>query len=287
MDFVHLVASKQVEKGLSDSEVSLKAGINEYTYYNLKKYRIYLSRVAYYSLSCVFELPILLDNEIDAVLEENKRKVGNPESNLDIAAEFVNPKTVERLETELKKLKRTLDTVDEKTKVINRLYLEIDSLKKELDNIQGDIKESVKKAFSEGVIEGSKKIESMKISSNQQFINTLNAEYTEKIEKLELALKKSELAYTRLYKEVEIAKQNNVVANIYGFDKPLLLMKEEMGLDLKDSLIADILSAYYENNDSVDKIAYKLDIETKLVENVIINYGIKNNNGVQIYVKRQ
>lgn len=287
MDFIHLVASKQVEKGLSDSEVSLRTGINEYTYYNLKKYRVYLSRVAYYSLSCVFGLSILLDNEIDAVLEENKRIVGHPETNLDIAAEFVNPKTVERLETELNKLKRTFDTVEEKTKVINKLYLEIDSLKKELGSIQDDIKERVKKAFSEGIIEGSKKIESMKISSNQQFINTLNAEYTEKIEKLELALKKSELAYTRLYKEVEIAKQNNIVANIYGFDKPLLLMKEEMGLDLKDSLISDILSAYYENNDSVDKIAYKLDIETKLVENVIINYGIKNNNGVQIYVKRQ
>lgn len=287
MDFVHLIASKQLEKGLTDLEVSIKTGINEYTYYNLKKYRIYLSRVAYYALSCVFSLNILSDKDIDGVLEENRKIVGNPESNLSIAAECVNPETLERLELELNKLKRTLDTVDEKNKVINKLYSEIDLLKKELLSIQADITERVKQAFSDGVIEGSKKIESMKMSNNQQFINSLNAEYTEKINKLELALKKVDLVYTRLYKEVQIARQNNVVADIHGFDKPLLLMKEEMGLDLKDSLIGDILTLYYQNNDSVDRIANKLGIETGLVESVIINYGIKDNNGVSIYVKRQ
>ena len=42
MDFIKLMSAKQKQKGYSDKKMSELTGISEYSYYNLKKYRIYL-----------------------------------------------------------------------------------------------------------------------------------------------------------------------------------------------------------------------------------------------------
>ena len=95
MDFIQLIKSKQVESGLSDLEISKKSGIDEYTYYNLIKYRCYLSRVAYFTLSAIFSLPILTDLEIDEIISENKKLVGTPESNLYVAETYGDIQRIE------------------------------------------------------------------------------------------------------------------------------------------------------------------------------------------------
>ena len=107
MDFIKLMSAKQKQKGYSDKKMSELTGISEYSYYNLKKYRIYLSKVAYYSISSVLGLNMLSDEEINHIIEENRGIVGTPESNLNIAAECVNPEYLEKMQVELVKLKKT------------------------------------------------------------------------------------------------------------------------------------------------------------------------------------
>ena len=87
MDFITLVSAKQKSKKLTDKQIAELSGIPEYCYYNLKMYRTYLTKVAYYSLSCVLDLPIDSNEKIEDILIENKNKVGTPETNLSIAAE--------------------------------------------------------------------------------------------------------------------------------------------------------------------------------------------------------
>lgn len=284
MDFIHLVKSKQVEKGLSDMEVSKKSGIDEYTYYNLVKYRGYLTRVAYFTLSSIFGLPILSDSEIDDILEENKKLVGTPETNLYVAENFPDIERVELLEKELARLKESHESINQKNIVINKQYKEIELLKKEIDKLKLDIDDKVRNAYSEGITEGLSKIGNMQNAHNNSLIEALNEEYTEKIEKLELALKKLELAYTNLYREVAA---NNLIENIDSFEKPLLLSKEELGLSLDNSLICDVLTKYYEGNSTVENVAKEFGISELEVENIIVNYAIVEKSGVKSYVKRK
>jgi hypothetical protein len=284
MDFVHLIKSKQAEKGLSDLEVSKTSGIDEYTYYNLIKYRCYLSRVAYFTLSAVFGLPILSELEIEELLAENKKLVGSPETNLYVAETYGDIQRIELLEKELARLKSSHEGVSQKNVVINSQYKEIEKLKKEIDKLQSDIDEKVRDAYSKGITDGMSKIGNMQNAHNNLLIDALNEEYTEKIDKLELALKKLELSYTNLYREV---LANNLVDNIGNFEKPLLLSKEELGLSLDNSLICDVLTKYYEGNNTIENVAKLFSISELEVENIVVNYAIVDKNGVKSYVKRQ
>ena len=284
MDFIHLVKSKQADKGLSDIEVSKKSGIDEYTYYNLIKYRGYLTRVAYFTLSAIFELPILSDLEIDEILKENKRLVGTPETNLYVAENFPDIQRVDLLEKELARLKDSHESVSQKNIVINKQYKEIEQLNKEIEKLKLEIDEKVKNAYSDGIAEGLSKIGNMQNAHNNSFIEALNEEYTERIEKLELALKKVELAYTNLYREVAA---NNLIENIDSFEKPLLLSKEELGLSLDNSLICDVLTKYYEGNNTIENVAKVFGISELEVENIVVNYAIVEKSGVKSYVKRK
>lgn len=284
MDFMHLVRSKQVEQGLTDKEVGLMAGIEEYTYYNLVKYRGYLSRVAYYALSCVFKLPILSEDEIVELLKENKDLVGTPETNLYVADNFIDIARVDLLEKELARLKETHKSVEKKNEVINKQYKEIEELHKEIEKLRKDINDKVQQAYIDGIKEGSSKISNMQRAHNNALIEALNLEYTEKIDKLELALKRADLRYSRLYKTVI---DNNLVNNIDTFDKPMILSKEEMGMTLNDTLISDILIKYYEENISVESISDLLGIFVNEVEDIIVNYQIVDKNGVKMYVKKK
>ena len=98
MDFVKLMSTVQRDKGLSDADMAKLTGISEYTYYGLKKYRVYLSKVAYFAISSVLGLPIEKNTVIDDIIVENRNIVGLPESNLSIAAECVNPDYLEKME---------------------------------------------------------------------------------------------------------------------------------------------------------------------------------------------
>lgn len=284
MDFIQLIKSKQVESGLSDLEISKKSGIDEYTYYNLIKYRCYLSRVAYFTLSAIFSLPILTDLEIDEIISENKKLVGTPETNLYVAETYGDIQRIELLEKELARLKGSHESISQKNIVINSQYKEIEKLKKEIDKLKSEIDEKVRDAYSNGITDGMSKIGNMQTAHNNLLIDALNEEYTEKIDKLELALKKLELSYTNLYREV---LANNLVDNIGNFEKPLLLSKEELGLSLDNSLICDVLTKYYEGNNTIENVAKVFSISELEVENIIVNYAIVDKNGVKSYVKRQ
>lgn len=286
MDFIKLMSAKQKQKGYSDKKMSELTGISEYSYYNLKKYRIYLSKVAYYSISSVLGLNMLSDEEINHIIEENRGIVGTPESNLNIAAECVNPEYLEKMQVELVKLKKTLDKVDEKNKVINSQYIEIEKLKKDLEINTLKIQEDIKKAYSDGVKEGSEKVKNMKSANQQLFIDSLNREYTDKISKLESALHKIEKQYAYLYRSVEESIKTNVMPNLDNIEKPLLLQKEKLGLIITPELVQNVLVNYYNLGLSIEDICMTLGLKRSVVEDIVINYIEKDINGEKKYVKR-
>lgn len=286
MDFIKLMSAKQKQKGYSDKKMSELTGISEYSYYNLKKYRIYLSKVAYYSISSVLGLNMLSDEEINHIIEENRGIVGTPESNLNIAAECVNPEYLEKMQVELVKLKKTLDKVDEKNKVINSQYIEIEKLKKDLEINTLKIQEDIKKAYSDGVKEGSEKVKNMKSANQQLFIDSLNREYTDKISKLESALHKIEKQYAYLYRSVEESIKTNVMPNLNNIEKPLLLQKEKLGLIITPELVQNVLVNYYNLGLSIEDICMTLGLKRSVVEDIVINYIEKDINGEKKYVKR-
>ena len=286
MDFIKLMSAKQKQKGYSDKKMSELTGISEYSYYNLKKYRIYLSKVAYYSISSVLGLNMLSDEEINHIIEENRGIVGTPESNLNIAAECVNPQYLEKMQVELAKLKKTLDKVDEKNKVINSQYIEIEKLKKDLEIYTLKIQEDIKKAYSDGVKEGSEKVKNMKSANQQLFIDSLNREYTDKISKLESALHKIEKQYAYLYRSVEESIKTNVMPNLNNIEKPLLLQKEKLGLIITPELVQNVLVNYYNLGLSIEDICMTLGLKRSVVEDIVMNYIEKDINGEKKYVKR-
>lgn len=288
MDFIQTVKSVQEKKKISDKEICERTGIGEYIFYNLMNYRTYLTRVAYFSLSCVLGLNILSDIEIDELLEDNKSIVGSPESNLYVAAECADFDRVEVLEKELALLKNNATGIDAKNKVINGLFVDIDKLKKELKTVKDESESKIQEAYSKGIKDGSSKVGNMQSAQSQMMIDALNEEYMERIGKLETALKKSEYTLSVLYKEIEAINQDGIVeidlSNVY---KPLVLQKEELGLNLDNSLVSDILSMYYENNKSVDIIVAEVGLSEKEIKDIIKQYTIIDRNGVKSYVKKK
>ena len=289
MDFITLISAIQKEKGISDNEMAKKTGINEYTYYNLKKYRLYLSKVAYFSISSVLGIPVENDAGIEDILNENKRIVGLPESNLEIAGEYVNPKQIELMEKELSRVKSTLDTIEEKNKVINAQYMEITKLRQELTLEWNDLNHKIQEAYSNGVKEGASKVEVMKSSATQQMIDIMNEEYTDKIDKLEKGLKRVESQYARLYKVVQFfnASYPDFKIDLSNFEKPLSLQKEELGLVLSDDMKLQILNCYHNLGMSIEDIEKEVKLQRKQIEEVVLTYNIrKKNNILEVYTIR-
>lgn len=211
MDFISIIKLNQERKGLTDAEVCNFTGISEYSYYDLTRYKMYLTRVAYFALCAVFELPILESKEIDALLAENKELVGNPSTNLTIAAETINPDYLTKLEKELNSLKVMSDNADRKNKVIQKLEAEIAEVVNTLSEKEKQLNEKIQEAYSDGIRDAMVKIPVMQEASNQTFINLLNEEYTEKIDKLENALSTAKKKYSELYKYVKAYVDRDVI----------------------------------------------------------------------------
>ena len=281
MDYIKLVSAVQNEKGYSDTQMAEKTGINEYTYYNLKKYRLYLSKVGYYAISSALGLPILSDEEIESILRENKEIVGIPETNLEIAAEYVNPEIVDKLEKELSRVKTALDNIENKNEVINIQYREIEKLKNELSSEWKDLNQKVQEAYSKGVKEGSEKVAIMRNSSTQHLIDMMNEEYTDKIDKLEKALSKSEQQYLGLYKLMQYYALTDlsIQNNLKSFEKPLLLQKEELGLVISDDTKMQVLNCYHNLGMSIGEIEVEMKLKYSQIEDIVLNYNIRNNDG--------
>lgn len=277
MDYITLVSSVQRDKNISDSDMAKLTGINEYTYYALKKYRVYLSKVAYYSISCVLGLPIAKDSEIEDILLENKEKVGSPESNLTIAAECVNPDYLDKMEKELNRLKKIADVVDEKNKVISNQFIEIERLRKELESEWSDLNRKVQEAYSNGVKEGASKVEIMKASETQRMMMSLNAEYTDRIDRLEKGLARFEKLYNSLYKAVYLYNQNSFDngVDLSSFEMPIPFLKEKVGIVISDELKIQVLTLYHNMTMSVSDIVEETSLSRKDVENIIKSYTLK------------
>jgi hypothetical protein len=69
--------------------------------------------------------------------------------------------------------------------------------------------------------------------------------------------------------------------------KPLVLQKEELGLNLDNSLISDVLNGYYDGNKSVDIISNELGITEEEIKGIVKEYTIMDRNGVKSYVKKK
>ena len=276
MDYITLITSVQRDKNISDSEMSKLTGISEYTYYALKKYRVYLSKVAYFSINSVLGLPIVTNDEIEELLQENREKVGSPESNLSIAAECVNPEYLEKLEKELTRLKKIADTVEEKNKVISNQFIEIERLQKELESEWSNLNKKVQEAYSNGVKEGASKVEIMKSSESQRMMMALNEEYTETIEKLEKGLARFEKLYNSLYKAVYLYNQNSFDngVDLSYFEMPITFLKEKIGMVISEDLKIQVLNCYHNMTMSVTEIMEETSLSRKDVENIIKNYKL-------------
>lgn len=287
MDFITLVSAKQKSKKLTDKQISELSGIPEYCYYNLKMYRTYLTKVAYYSLSCVLELPIDNNERIEEILIENKNKVGTPETNLSIAAEYVNPENYEKALKELARLKKTVDNMKQNAEIVNKLHIEIDVLTKKLDKQEKEISEQIKKAYSQGVSESFDKISNMKTANNQIVIDNIVEEYEGKLSRIDRSLKKLETQYVRLYKMVSDfnLKMGENIINLEDVEKPLKLIQEELNGELSEDMIKQVCVCYYQLGLSFDEIVNETNLDIKIIKDIILTYKEKSLNGVIYYVK--
>ena len=281
MDFVKLMSTVQRDKGLSDADMAKLTGISEYTYYGLKKYRVYLSKVAYFAISSVLGLPIEKNTVIDDIIVENRNIVGLPESNLSIAAECVNPDYLEKMELELARLKKVSDTIDDKNKVISSQFIEIERLKKELESDWADLNQKIQEAYSNGVREGASKVELMRASANQSMMMALNEEYTEKIDKLERALHRVEKQYIALYKAIQHYNGGLLEGgfNLSYFEKPLGLIKEELGFEISDDMKIQILNCFHNMCMTIEAISQETGVPRKNIEEIVSNYKISKKQG--------
>lgn len=222
MDFISKVNKRQKELGLTDKELSEKTGINEYTLYYVKKYRQYLSKVGYYALCAVLDISVV--DYVDALLEENRGIVGAPESNLEIAAQYVNIEYLEKLEKELVSLKTLKDRIESKDILINSQNKEIENLTKELQYLKNTDTDIEKEAYSKGIKEGLIKIQqSMKVEKDKDF-QRAERQYKSEIKKLENSLNKLEESYYNLYTYVAF----QLKGNLDGFSIPLYMSLEEI-----------------------------------------------------------
>lgn len=287
MDFITLVSAKQKSKKLTDKQIAELSGIPEYCYYNLKMYRTYLTKVAYYSLSCVLDLPIDSNEKIEDILIENKNKVGTPETNLSIAAEYVNPNNYEKALKELARLKKTVDNMKQNSEVVNKLQSEISSLTKKLEKLDKDVSEKVKQAYSQGVSESFDKIANMKTANNQIVIDNIVEEYEGKLSRIERSLKKLETQYVRLYKMVSDfnLKMGENIINLEDVEKPLKLIQEELNGELSEDMIKQVCMCYHQLGLSFDEIVNETNLDIKIIKDIILTYKEKSLNGVTYYVK--
>lgn len=287
MDFITLVSAKQKSKKLTDKQIAELSGIPEYCYYNLKMYRTYLTKVAYYSLSCVLDLPIDSNEKIEDILIENKNKVGTPETNLSIAAEYVNPDNYEKALKELARLKKTVDNMKQNSEVVNKLQSEISSLTKKLEKLDKDVSEKVKQAYSQGVSESFDKIANMKTANNQIVIDNIVEEYEGKLSRIERSLKKLETQYVRLYKMVSDfnLKMGENIINLEDVEKPLKLIQEELNGELSEDMIKQVCMCYHQLGLSFDEIVNETNLDIKIIKDIILTYKEKSLNGVTYYVK--
>ena len=287
MDFITLVSAKQKSKKLTDKQIAELSGIPEYCYYNLKMYRTYLTKVAYYSLSCVLDLPIDSNEKIEDILIENKNKVGTPETNLSIAAEYVNPDNYEKALKELARLKKTVDNMKQNSEVVNKLQSEISSLTKKLEKLDKDVSEKVKQAYSQGVSESFDKIANMKTANNQIVIDNIVEEYEGKLSRIERSLKKLETQYVRLYKMVSDfnLKMGENIINLEDVEKPLKLIQEELNGELSEDMIKQVCMCYHQLGLSFDEIVNETNLDIKIIKDIILTYKEKSLNGVIYYVK--
>lgn len=292
MDFVKLFSARQKKLGYSDSQMAELTGINEYTFYNIKQYRTYLTKVAYYAIASVLHLNIDSDESIALILKENNQIVGVPQSNLSVAAESVNPETLKQMEKELIRLSGSINSVEQKEKVINSLRLEIDALRKEKDNLEKKLKRVEEDAYSKGVKEGSEKVQNMRAARSDSFNDFIISEYNKRIEQLERGIKRAEDQYAALYKYVSAFEEDapNLINfkgfNLKEFEKPLKLQKEELGITISEDLVSLVMSCYYQMGLSKEEIMKEIKLDYDKITEILENYKEVRQAGKTVYVKK-
>lgn len=219
MDFIERIKNRQEQLNLTDLEISKRTGIAEYTYYDLKQYKMYLTKVAYFSLCCVLDMPILEDSEIEDILLENRNLVGTPSTNLTVAAETVNPDYLDKLEKELESLKIENKNVKNKDKVIEDLESKLYTVLKEIREKEDSLNQKIQQAYSDGVREAMTKIPLMQQANSNQMIVALNEEYSVEINRLKEMLKKSRQEYKDLYNYIAGYLERNVIGEKLSISK--------------------------------------------------------------------
>jgi len=228
MDIIKVIVERQDKYNITDAELSKRTGISEYTWYDLKRYKLYLTRVAYMAICAYLEMPVLSDNEIENALEENKRLVGSPESNLTVAAETIDPEYLEKIERELNSLKQENSNIEGKNRIIEDLQLKLEDINKKLKEKEDSLNEKIQQAYSDGVRDAMQKIPMMQQAENNKFVELLNEEYSEEIGRLQDALRTSRQQYKELYNYIAGYIERNVIGEKLYIDKFTLPYEESL-----------------------------------------------------------
>lgn len=190
INFLEEVELKQLELGYTDKEVAELTGIPLYIYYDLKKYRTYLTKLSYFSLCSVLGIKVGSNDEIEGILEENRYDVGNPNTNLKLAAQVANPEYVMKLEKEVVALQGLKDRVESIQDLVIVLKREREELKQEIINNEKEKVEKEKEHYQKVTRELSDKFQ-------RSLANSMEREYREKIEDLEDKIEKRDIEINR------------------------------------------------------------------------------------------
>ena len=197
-DFIAEVIKAQEKKGYTDKEVSDRTGIPECIYYDMKKYRTYVTKVAYYSICVVLEIDIY-EEDLDKIIENNKYKVGDPDTNLKLAVRVANPEYVRKLEKEIAVLQKLKDRLDSMQELLIVLKKENRDLRDLVEQSSKEDKEKEREIYQKVARElGSK--------SNRALSESIEREYREAIEALNDKIAK---------RDIEILKHNLLYYDFY------------------------------------------------------------------------
>ena len=104
---------------------------------------------------------------------------------------------------------------------------------------------------------------------------------------MERALTKVEQQYISLYKQVQFFNSTcgDKGVDLTYFEKPLGLIKEEIGMVISEDVMLQVLSCYHYMKMSVEEILQEVQLKREDVENIIKTYKIDKKNNRYILEK--
>lgn len=268
MDIVKKIKETMTTNSISLEKLSKLCGIDEYTLYYVLNYRQYISRVGVIVLTSVLNVDLNYE-DIDLILLENKRIVGLPDTNMEIAANYVSIDYVEKLERELKNLIPKIEQLDNKNLVIASLRNELDTIINKYNALHLEIDLKEKSAYSKGVFDTSKKYDILYKDKEKEISNIVKDKYLEVEQQLRLEIREVSKKYTDL---------KNFILNDYKLPLPLKfndVISEDYYCKIKDFIskeqYIEIIDSLFNWGHPTTRVSENLSIDLKIVNDIYEN----------------